>query len=145
MASTTTSLDGSTTLSGHGLASGQVINLLTELTLGPHSFSVSGTDNVANAGVSSVSFTIVVTPDGIKRDVNLFRAAGLIKNDGLANSLLATLSAAEQARASGNCSTSANNYEAFIQQLQAQSGNGIDAAAATIMIGDAQYLVAHCP
>lgn len=144
VASTTVSLDGSTTLSGHGLASGQVINLLTELALGPHSFSVSGTDNLANAGISSVPFTIVVTPDGIKRDVNLFRAAGLIKNDGLANSLLATLSTAEQARASGNCSTSANNYEAFIQQLQAQSGKGIDAAAATIMIGDAQYLVAHC-
>ena len=145
VASTATSLDGSTTLSGHGLASGQVINLLTELSLGPHSFSVSGIDNLANAGVSSVSFTIVVTPESIKQDVNLFLAAGLIKNAGLANSLLATLSAAEQARAMGNCSTSANNYQAFIQQLQAQSAKGVDASAATIMIGDAQYLVAHCP
>jgi hypothetical protein len=106
---------------------------------------VSGIDNLANAGVSSVSFTIVVTPESIKQDVNLFLAAGLIKNAGLANSLLATLSAAEQARAMGNCSTSANNYQAFIQQLQAQSAKGVDASAATIMIGDAQYLVAHCP
>jgi FIMAH domain-containing protein len=145
VASAVTSLDGSTTLNGHGLASGQIIPLLTELALGPHSFTVAGVDNVGNSGVSTVSFEIVVTPDSIKQDVNLFLAAGLIKNSGMANSLLAMLSAAEQARARGNCSTGSNDYDAFIHELQAQSGNGIDASAAAIMIGDAQYLIAHCP
>jgi len=145
VASAITSLDGSTTLNGHGLASGQAINLLTELSLGPHSFSVAGMDNLANAGVSTVSFTIVVTPDSIKQDVNLFLAAGLIKNGGMANSLLAKLSSAEEARARGNCSTAAHEYDAFIRELQAQGGKGVDASAATIMIGDAQYLVSHCP
>jgi hypothetical protein len=29
--------------------------------------------------------------------------------------------------------------------LEAQAGKGVDAAAATIMIGDAQYLIANCP
>ncbi len=145
VASTTPSLDGQTTLGGHGLASGQVINLLTELALGPHSFTVESADHVANDGISAVSFAIVVTPDSIKKDVDLFLAAGLIKNGGMANSLLAKLSAAADARIRGNCSTASNNYSAFIHELQAQSGKGVDAQAAAIMIADAEYLIANCP
>ena len=145
VASTTSSLDGSTTLSGHGLASGQVINLLTEMSLGPHSFTVEGVDQLANHGIATVPFTIVVTPDSIKEDVNLFLAAGLIKNGGMANSLLSKLSSAAAARTRGQCATAANGYDAFIQELQAQAAKGVDASAATIMIGDAQYLIANCP
>ena len=116
-----------------------------DFALRPHSFTVAGVDNVANAGVSTVAFMIVVTPDSIKQDVNLFLAAGLIKNGGMANSLLAKLSSAEHARARGNCSTAAREYDAFIHELQAQAGKGIDVSAATIMTADAQYLVSHCP
>jgi hypothetical protein len=141
VASTTASIDGATTLGGHGLASGQVINLLTEMSVGPHSFSVAGADNLANRGVTTVSFSIVVTPDSIKKDVTLFLAAGLIKNSGEANALLSKLSAAA---AAGNCTTAANNYNAFINELNAQSGKGVDVSATTIMIGDAQYLIANC-
>jgi hypothetical protein len=86
-------------LAGHGLLSGQPINLLTELTLGTHTFAVHAADNLQNAGNSSVTFTIIVTPDSIKDDVHNFRAGGAIKNDGLANSLLAKLNAAAGARA----------------------------------------------
>jgi hypothetical protein len=59
--------------------------------------------------------------------------------------LLAKLNAAAAARARGNCATAAHIYQAFINELQAQSGKGIDAAAAAIMIADAQYLILHCP
>jgi hypothetical protein len=145
VASATASLDGATTLDGHGLASGQAINLLTELALGPHSFTVQSADHVSNVGQSSVLFTIVVTADSIKEDVNQFLTAGLIKNAGLANSLLAKLSAAAGARSRGECGTAANQYSAFINALQAQAGKGVDAKAATIMIADAQYLIANCP
>jgi hypothetical protein len=145
VASTTASLDGSTTLNGHGLASGQVINLLTEMSIGPHSFTVEGVDRVSNRGVAAVAFTIVVTPDSIQQDVTLFLAAGLIKNGGIANSLLSKLSGAADARARGKCGTAANKYESFINELEAQAGKGVAAAAATIMIGDAQYLIANCP
>jgi len=145
VASTTASMDGSTTLNGHGLADGQAVNLLLDLTLGPHSFTVQAQDHVTNQGLSSVTFTIIVTPDSIKQDVNIFRAAGKIKNDGLAASLLSKLDAAAAARARGDCATAANIYSAFIAELQAQSGQGVDASAAAIMIGDAQYLIANCP
>jgi hypothetical protein len=145
VASTTPTMDGQSTVAGHGLATGQVINLLTELLVGPHTFAVAGIDHVTNGGVSSVTFTIIVTPDSIKQGVSQFLAAGLIKNSGLANSLSAKLNAAANARDKGNCSTAANNYQAFINELQAQLGKGVETGAVQIMIADAQYLIAHCP
>jgi hypothetical protein len=138
-------MDNASTLNGHGLQSGQAIKLLTELALGPHTFKINAVDNVGNAGSTSVTFTIVVTAESIKDDVRQFLQAGAIKNQGLAKSLLAKLSAAARQRAMGNCAVASNIYRAFINALQAQSGKGIDAAAATIMIADAQYLIAHCP
>jgi hypothetical protein len=122
-----------------------VINLLTQLILGAHTFSVTATDNVRNTGTTAVTFTVIVTPDSIKGDVSQFLGARQIKNNGEANSLLAKLNAAANARAAGHCGTANNIYQAFINELNAQSGKGVDAAAAAIMTGDAQYLMAHCP
>jgi len=142
----TPKMDGATTLpDGRGLASGQNINLLTELSLGTHTFSVDSVDNLNNAGTNSVTFSVIVTPDSIKQDVTQFLQSGAITNSGNANSLLAKLNAAAAARARGNCSTAANLYQAFIQEVQALSGKKINPTAAQIMILDAQYLIAHCP
>jgi hypothetical protein len=144
----TASMDGSTTLLLMGqtqtLINGLAFNLLN-LTLGPHTFSITALDNVSNANTSSVTFTIVVTPDSIKGDVTYFLQSGAIKNAGEADSLLAKLDAAAKAFAAGDCKTAGNLYQAFINELQAQSGKGVDATAAAIMIADAQYLIAHCP
>ena len=145
VATTTANLDGSTTLNGHALPSGQAISLLTELALGSHTFRVDSADRVTNAANTTVSFTIVVTAESIKEDVNIFTAGGQIKNPGLPTALLAKLTTAATLRASGKCSQAANLYQAFIQDLQAQSGKGVDPVAAAIMIADAQFLIAHCP
>jgi hypothetical protein len=138
-------LDGATTLAGHGLDNSQAIKLITELTLGDHTFLVTASDNAGNNASRSVTFAVVVTPASIKDDVSQFLALGMIKNGGQANSLNAKLNAAADARARGDCRAAANNYAAFINELQAQSGKGVDANAAKIMIADAQYLIAHCP
>lgn len=139
-------MDGSTTLQdGTTVANNLAIHLLTQMTLGTHTFSVDSVDNLNNAGTQSVTFSIVVTPESIKGDVTQFLQAGAIKNNGEANSLLAKLDSAAAARARGQCSTAANLYRAFITELQAQSGKGVDPTAAQIMILDAQYLIAHCP
>jgi hypothetical protein len=138
-------LDGSSSLSGHGLLSGQVINLLTELSLGTHTFTVSALDNLGNRATVSVTFTVIVTPESIKGDVTQFLASGAINKAGIATSLLAKLDAAAAARGRGECGTSANQYQAFINEITAQIGKGIDPAAAAIMIDDARYLMAHCP
>lgn len=141
----TATLDGATSLAGHGLASGQPINLLTELSLGSHTFAVASTDNLSNAGANSVTFSIIVTADSIKGDVTQFLQNGAIDNGGIANSLLAKLNAASSLRGSGNCSGAANLYQAFIDELQAQSGKHVSVGAASTMITDAQYLMTHCP
>jgi hypothetical protein len=138
-------MDAAATLAGHGLASGQAISLLTELGVGDHTFAVKAIDHVANPAPRSVTFSIIVTPESIIDDVSQFLGAGKIKNRGMANSLTAKLSAAAAARARGNCATAANLYSAFQHELEAQSGKGVEAAAASIMVGDAQYLIGHCP
>jgi hypothetical protein len=145
VANVTASMDGATTLDGHGLESGQAIDLLTELTVGDHTFTVDAVDHVGGASTASVTFTIIVTPDSIEDDVQQFLDRGAIRNQGLATSLLAKLEAAASARERGNCKTAGNDYQAFVNALQAQSGKGVDATAAAIMIADAQYLIAHCP
>jgi len=74
-------------------------------------------------------------------------ASGDIKNKGIENSLLHKLAAAEDAAARGNCKAAANIYNEFINEVTAQSGNGISSTAAAILIADAQYIIAHlsCP
>jgi hypothetical protein len=139
----TPKLDGATALAGHGLQSGQAITLLTELALGTHTFTIAASDNLQNSSEKSVTFEVIVTPESIKEDVNFFLNAGNIKNKGLANSLLATLNSAASAIGRGQGDTAVNIYGAFINELNAQSGKGVDATAAKIMIDDAGYLIAH--
>jgi hypothetical protein len=137
-------MDGMNTIHGHGLDSGQTIDLLTELTTGVHTFTVDAVDNVGGPSTVSVTFTIIVTAESIKSDVKKFLASGAISQNG-EKSLLAKLDAAASARARGQCATANNIYNAFINELKAQSGKKISAQAAAIMIADALYLIAHCP
>ncbi|MBZ5637184.1 MAG: hypothetical protein LAO51_00355 [Acidobacteriia bacterium] len=136
-------MDNAATLAGHGLASGQKIRLLTEMRLGPHTFTVNADDYLGNAGSKSVTFEIIVTPESIKIDVIQFVADGSI--DPLSeNSLLQKLINAAKSRSKGNCASASFIYGAFINEVQAQSGKNIDPAAAQILIEDAQYLMTHC-
>jgi hypothetical protein len=141
VANTTPLLDGNPTLAGHGLSSGQPINLLTELPLGDHTFTVTSVDKLGNSRTSSVTFTIIVTAQSIADDVNQFLSRGLITS-GNANALLSTLANAASARARGQCGTAANIYQAFISQVQLLV---TDPNAKAILIADAQYLITHCP
>jgi FIMAH domain-containing protein len=143
--SQTPDIDGLHTLKdGTPVANNQTVNLLTALDVGSHTFNVHSSDNLDNQGLQSVTFSIIVTADSIKADINEFVASGAIDAN-LAKSLLAKLDAAAQARARGDCTNAANIYRAFVRDLQAQSGKGVTAQAAAIMIADAQYLIEHCP
>lgn len=140
----TATMDGSTTVGGQGLASGQAINLLTELSLGPHTFTVQAVDLAGNSSTVSVTFTILVTAQSIQADVSQFVASGQVTLDA-GDSLLRLLQAAAAARADGDCAQADKIYQAFINELLAQSGKHVTATAAAIMITDAQYLITHCP
>jgi len=138
-------MDGASSLAGHGLQSGQVINLLTELSLGTHTFRIDAVDTVGNGSTAAVTFEIIVTPESIMDDVGQFFATGAIRNLDEANFLLRLLEAAARARARGNCTIAGNMYDAFVNKVRAQSGRIIDPTAAAILITDAEYLKAHCP
>ncbi len=146
VASSTATIDGATSLPGvPSLLNTQQIPLLTALALGSHTFKLVSTDNLNNSGSTSVTFTIVVTPASIEADVTQFLQMGAIKNAGLASTITSNLVAAAAARQRGQCSTAANDYNAFINAVMAQSGKGITVTAANIMIADARYLISHCP
>jgi hypothetical protein len=144
VATFTPTMDGSTTVGGSGLPSGQMINLLTTLPIGPNTFAISATDKVNNMSSASVTFTIIVTPASIIADVNQLEASGAISPQ-IAGALLAKLNNALAAFNAGQCGTAANIYSAFISQVMAQTGKGITPVAAAILIADAQYLITHCP
>ena len=141
-------IDGQTTLNDGTtpvtVTNGLIVNLLTELALGPHTFNVNAKDNLGNSGTTTVSFSIVVTADSIKDDVKYFRSIGAITLDE-ATSLLQKLNAAAAYRAKGDCKDANATYQAFINEVRAQKGKKISAQAAALLIADAQYLIAHCP
>jgi hypothetical protein len=138
VASVVATLDGVPTLAGHGLASGQVIPLLREMSLGPHTFTVEATDNVGLSATNTVEFTVIVTPESIKEDL-----AQLAPRH--AQLLLLTLEVAAGARARGHCGLAGLIYQLFVFEVRALTGRVIPAAAASILIADASYLIAHCP
>jgi hypothetical protein len=139
----TPTMNGSGTVGGSTIVNGLTINLLTALPLGSNTFAITASDNVLNTSSSSVTFTIIVTAASIMSDVAQFKASGGITIN--TNPLLATLNAAAAYRAAGNCAAAASTYMAFINQVKAQTGKGITPTAAAILIGDAQYLITHCP
>src|SRR4029077_5325558 len=63
-------IDGQTTLYDGTMqvtvANGLLVKLLTELTLGTHTFNLNSVDNVDNADTDTVTFSIIVTAQSIK-------------------------------------------------------------------------------
>jgi hypothetical protein len=100
----------------------------------------------ANQYVGALAFEgVAITPDSIISDVHGAVASGAIDNAGVAISLLAKLNAAKAARAGGDCATAASVYQAFINEVNAQSGQHVAAATAAQLVSEAQFLVANCP
>lgn len=148
MKSAVPDIDGQTTLYDGTMqvtvANGLPVKLLTELTLGTHTFNLNSVDNVGNADTDTVTFSIIVTAQSIKDEVRYFWSIGAITQDE-ATSLLQKLNAAAAYRARHDCKDANATYRAFINELRAQTGKKVTAQAATILISDAQYLIAHCP
>ena len=86
-----------------------------------------------------------ITPDTIKSDVRSALASGAITNSGLATSLLAELNAASDARSRGQCAVSARTYQAFINDVSAQSGKLIASSKASLLVSEAQFQIDNCP
>jgi len=72
--------------------------------------------------------------DSIKDDVRQFLQSGAIKRPTFANLLLTVLKAAARQRQNGHCEAARALYNAFLHELQVQSGKSVDASAAQIMM-----------
>ncbi|ULL16622.1 hypothetical protein DVH26_20550 [Paenibacillus sp. H1-7] len=113
------------TLDGNPVQQGAVIQLYT-LPLGAHTLNITAKDMAGNTRSVAVPFTTETSIASLKAVIVKFRANGWIDNGGIANSL-------EQKLEHGN-------LDSFINEVEAQSGKHISAAAAAILLRDANKL-----
>ncbi|HLO03892.1 MAG TPA: hypothetical protein VK191_12360, partial [Symbiobacteriaceae bacterium] len=114
-----------------GVATSTCVNVVGpaySFSLGANSYSASATDNAGNVGNGSTSFTVVVTTDSL---CNLSRQFAPGK---LGNSLCAKLAVIAQSLAKGNTGAARNQIEAFVSEVQAQTGKALTAEQAEILI-----------
>ena len=129
-------------LDGAPVTSGQVIDLST-LTLGDHTLMVVAEDYYGNMATLSVTFSVTGNVQNLISIVNRLLAEGKIDNAGIANSLIKKLENAQKSLDKGQLKAAVNQLNAFINEVQAQSGKHIAADAASLLIADAQYIIAH--
>jgi len=101
--------------------------------LGTTAFSASAEDVAGNTGSAAGSFEVTASLDGLCALVQRF-----VSHNGVANSLCAKTRAAERAR---NDNAHDGALEAFIHEVEAQSGKKIDADDALVLITIATALI----
>ncbi|HSS61757.1 MAG TPA: hypothetical protein VLK30_09920 [Candidatus Limnocylindrales bacterium] len=102
------------------------------------------TDGIAPEGFAFEA-AVAVTAGSIIADLQNALTSGAINNHGIANSLLKKLQHAAAARSGGDCAGAARDYQAFINEVSAQSGKHVAASTASQLISEAQFLIANCP
>jgi hemerythrin-like domain-containing protein len=75
--------------------------------------------------------------------MNFFYSEGKIDNHGIANSLTQKLENVQKDLDKGKVKNAISQLEAFINEVQAQSGKHITTEAANLLIADAQWVIAH--
>ena len=129
-------------LDGRLVKNRQMVDLYT-LSLGEHTLTVKAVDNVGNKASTSVTFSVNATVPSISAGVIRFLAERKIDNVGISVSLLKKLANAQVSLHKGNTQAAIKQLEAFISEVQAQSGKHIKADAATLLITDARWVIAH--
>jgi hypothetical protein len=108
---------------------------------GVHTIVVTATDNISNTGLTTRTFTLTATAASMINTLDRALALGLITNNGAYNGLHAKLLAAQEAHDRGDHATEWNILGAFINQVTAKTGNGIDPATAARLIAFAQFII----
>jgi len=129
-------------LDGVAVTNGQVVNLYTFLP-GAHTLNVTAMDKAYNEASMSVTFTVGVSIQSTCTVVNRLYNDGKIDNRGIANSLTQKCEQAQKSLDKGKIGTAINQLQAFINEVQVQSGKHITADAATLLIADARWVIAH--
>ena len=132
-------VETSVKLDGKEYAS-STIDLLS-LSLGSHTFTITSKNNAGLTAIKSIEFKVVANIDSLISIVNRFYKTGEIDNKGIMNSLIAKLETAKGKINSSNSKTAKNILQAFINEIEVQSGKHISEAAANILKNDATYLI----
>jgi len=104
--------------------------------LGAHPVSASATDVAGNSRSVSGSFTVTATFGSVCALVQRF-----VADPALASSMCAKLDAAQASAARGQSKASDNQLAAFIHEIEAQSGKGVSADHAAVLIALANALM----
>lgn len=129
-------------LDGAPVTNGQVLDLHT-LSLGDHTLTVYAVDKAGYEASQATTFSVTATIKSLMTSVNRLYDEGKIDSRGLRNSLLAHLQAAQIAQNKGKTKAATIALRAFILQVQIQKGKHITADAATLLITDARWVIAH--
>jgi alpha-tubulin suppressor-like RCC1 family protein len=135
-------LDGGTP-AGYSLGSGARIPLLTNLSLGSHTFTVTAADALGNSGSKSVTFQIIATSASLVLDLQQLEALGLVSAP-LGNGLPTQLALAAKQSSAGSCRQAVDHDRAAIGIINGQTGKSITPVAAGILLTDIQYVLSHC-
>ena len=130
------------TLDGTPVTTGQKIDL-NILALDNHTLTVVATDYYGNSTTQTITFKVIATVQSLKDSVNRFYSEGKIKDAGVYQGLMDKLKTAQMYLNAGNVKAAKNALNAFINQVNAQTGKKITKDAAALLIKDAQYVIAN--
>jgi 5'-nucleotidase / UDP-sugar diphosphatase len=97
--------------------------------------------SVSNSQLHTILSKVTIS-DVIAR-VQSFYDSGDIRNAGIYNSLMQQITGALDALNSGNATAAGNKLASFIKTVRAQSGKQISSEAATSLIMDVEWILAH--
>jgi 5'-nucleotidase len=130
------------TLDGANVSNGLALDMYA-LAPGSHTLRVSATDGARNTTTVTVAFELSVTADSLTGTAQQLYSGGQIDSKGVLTSLLAKLKYAKTLIQSGDIAGAKAVLQTFIAAVSAQSGKHISVSAATLMIGDANWLLAQ--
>jgi 2',3'-cyclic-nucleotide 2'-phosphodiesterase (5'-nucleotidase family) len=128
-------------LDGSPVVNGQKIDLF-KLALGSHELKSTATDFYGNASTQVVSFSIIATNDSLMSGVTRLYKEGRITNKGVYYGLMDEL---RMAAKSSKPEVQSQWLNKFICDVRAFSGRFISRSDASILIADAQYVIAQLP
>jgi FIMAH domain len=131
----------SVTLDGAAASNGQSLDMFL-LGVGTHTVDVTATDNVDNVGSTPLVFTIHATAESLLANLERVNTEGKISDPAVYAGLRDKLTQALKKHEAGQHAVEANVLGAFVDQLLAQRGKGIDAAMADLLIASARDIVA---
>lgn len=129
-------------LDGEAIANGQMFDTLFMLP-GPHEIVVMAQDLAGWQTTQSRTLVVQVTIEGLVNAKHRLYDMGWIYGSGargIVNSLDAKLEAAIRARDRGQLHTATNIINAFVHEVEAQTGKHITLEAAAILIRSAQHV-----